>query len=191
MPPPSGPSRSSPSKSAQATVWSHKDAAIFIIGVIGAGVVSILGVLNIPRGWLFLGCCAFAALVALVARSFEVRTNKQRINALKLALIVAVAIIAGAAIYHQWFDPARASHASYPLQVGGTDVQIARPSDAPGAPPGYDYPPVAGGSTVQVTCYVELSGSGKWYWIYGEQGWLPQADVSPIPGLAAPAIPAC
>ena len=136
----------------------HKDGAIFIVGVIGAGAASLAGVLSIPREWLFLCCCAIVALVALVVRSFEVRTNKERINALRLALVVAVAIPAGAAIYHQWLDPARTSHASYPLQAGGTDVQIARPSDAPGGPPGYDYSPVVGGSTVQVSCYVDLPG---------------------------------
>jgi hypothetical protein len=189
---PPGPSgRPSRSQAAGVAVWSHKDVAIFLIGVIGAGVASLVGVFTIPREWLFLCCVGIAALAALVVRSFQVRTNKQRINALRLALAVAVAIPAGAAIYHQWLDPARNTHASYPLQAGGTDVQIARPADAPGGTPGYDYPPVIGGSTVQVSCYVDLSGSGRWYWIYGEQGWLPQADLRPIPGLAPPAIPHC
>ncbi len=173
-------------------VWSHKDLAVLVIGVIGAGVVSLVGVFTIPRGWLFVCCCAITALVALVVRAFQVRANKKRINALSWALAFAVAIPIGALVYHQWFDPARISHASsYPLQAGGTDVQIARPADAPGGPPGYDYPPVVGGSTVQVSCYVVLPSSGKWYWLAGEQGWLPQAALSPIPGLAPPPIPSC
>jgi hypothetical protein len=146
------PSRPSRSKAASVAIWSHKDAAIFVIGVIGAGAASLVGVFAIPRLWTFLCCSAIAAMVALVVRSLGVRSNKQRINALRLALLTAVVILAGAVVYHQWFDPARASQSSYPLQVGGTDVQIAQPSDAPGSPPGYDYPPVAGGSTVQVSC---------------------------------------
>ena len=44
---PPSPSKPSPSKSASAAIWSHKDGAIFIVGVIGAGAASLAGVLSI------------------------------------------------------------------------------------------------------------------------------------------------
>ncbi len=188
---PSEQSGSEHSRSTGTVIWSHKDIAVFVIGVIGAGVASLVGVFNIPRGWLFVCICAISALIALVVRALQMRGKKQQINALRLALAIAVGIPVGALVYHQWFDPGRISHpSSYPLQVVGADVDVFRTSDAAGKPPGYDYPPVIGGSTVQVSCYVILP-SGKWYWIAGEQGWLPQALVNPLPGLAPPRIPSC
>jgi hypothetical protein len=79
---------------------------------------------------------------------------------------------------------------SYELVVNGSDVQVIRPVGEPGSTDYFVFPPVVGGSHVDVDCRLTAAGSG-WYRLTRDHSFLPADALHPVAGTAAPDIPAC
>jgi hypothetical protein len=159
-----------------------------------SGVSTVVGVAHVAWFWLLLLGCAITAVAALATRALQVRKLKDRINNLWQALAVALVLLLGIFSYHEWWDPANHQSANsngYRVMVHGSDTQVLPVYDQPGGSQTYEYPPLNSDEPVSLTCAVSLPGSGIWYEVYGDRGWVPGNAVHAILGTTFPNLPDC
>lgn len=164
------------------------------IGIVVSGVSTALGIAHISWPWLFVLGCAITAVAALATRALQERKLKDRLRNLWGALGAAIVLLAGIFCYHEWWDPSNPTNASpngYQVIVNGSDVQVFSPYNQPGGSQTYEYPVLNSNMPVSLQCYVSLPGSGRWYEIYGDHGWIPHDAVHVIPGTVFPSPPHC
>ncbi|MFC5813622.1 hypothetical protein [Nonomuraea harbinensis] len=173
-------------------LWTHKDGVVFGIGVLAAGVMAVVGLVDIPPFWMFMLCFVIAAVVALITRTVSTRTLRQKVNALWLALGCSLLIPLGSVAYQQWFDDANKDEI-FRLIATGPDTGVWRPAIGPGESlDRFAYSPIPGGREVHVRCYVDLPGQNRWYDVISpSDGWLPDDAIVPVPHLPTPEIPEC
>jgi hypothetical protein len=172
----------------------HKDFMVLGIGIVVSGVSTALGIAHISWPWLFVLGCAITAVAALATRALQERKLKDRLRNLWGALGAAIVLLAGIFCYHEWWDPSNPTNASpngYQVIVNGSDVQVFSPYNQPGGSQTYEYPVLNSNMPVSLQCYVSLPGSGRWYEIYGDHGWIPHDAVHVIPGTVFPSPPHC
>jgi hypothetical protein len=160
------------------------------VGITAAGVSAVAGTVDVP-GWIqFLGGAAITGVATFAVRAVEHRTQREKARDLWAALGFALAIPLGAVAYHAWFDPATTGPVSYELVANGSDVQIIRPVGEPGSTNYFVFPPVVGGSHVDVDCHLIVAGRG-WYHLTRDHSFLPADALHPVTGTATPDIPTC
>jgi hypothetical protein len=172
-------------------LWG-KDRAVLGIGAGVSGALAVVGVAHIAWPWLWAAGCAVTAVAALATRAVETHKLKDKVHNLWAALAVSCAISTIAFCYHEWWDPSRARPSSYQVVVNGSgSAQMLYPYDQPGGTQGYNYAPIPAGITVTLSCYVSLQGSGLWFRVAGNHGWIPRDTVHAIPGIPFPNPPLC
>jgi len=178
-----------------AVKWKqHKDLAVLGIGVVLSGVLAVVGVAHVSWFWLLALGCAVTAMASLAAAALQARKLKDRLHRLWQAFAVTIALLVGLFSYHVWWDPANHASAStngYQVMVNGSDVQILPVYDQPGGSQTYEYSPLNSDEPVSLACSVSLPGSGLWYEVYGDHGWVPRDAVHAIPGTTFPTPPPC
>jgi hypothetical protein len=180
---------SSPARRAKSSpIWARKDLYVAVAGVLVSGALAVAGVADVPVAVMFTMCCAITAVATLAARAITVRTLKQRVNALWLALITESLILVGVYIYQHWLDPSKGDETF--LMVASEAEFVWYPASTPGGALGAYHRPVRGGDSVNVRCLVRVKDQGVWYWLDLE-GWLPDSVLAPMPGFAKPDIPNC
>lgn len=172
----------------------HKDLGILGIGVVVSGVLTVVGVAHVSWFWLLGLGCAITAVASLATRALQARKLKDRSRSLWQALAVAVVLLVGIFSYHEWWDPSNSAHANpngFQVMINGSDIQIFPVYDQPGGSQTYEYPPLNSDEPVSLVCYVSLLGSGAWYEVYEDRGWVPRDAVHAIPGTTFPNLPHC
>lgn len=120
----------------------------------------------------------------------EQRAQHEKVRNLWAALGFAVAIPLGAVVYHAWFDPVTNKPTSYELVANGSNAELIQPVSEPGGTNSFVFPPVVGGSHVEVDCRLTVDGI-SWYRLTGDHSFLPAHVLHPVAGTAVPDIPTC
>jgi hypothetical protein len=171
-------------------VRHHVEVVVASIGILLSGVTAVVGAAHVPGAMLFLGGIAVTGLGTFLIRTLEKSTPEEKLRNLTIAMVFALSIPIGAATYHFWFDPSSHAPTYVSVVVDGTDVDVVRPVGEPGSQEFFDYPPVIGGTQVDVDCKV-LYGGVAWYRLASNHSFLPATAVHAIRGVKTPSPPLC
>lgn len=156
---------------------------------------NIFGSAHIARLWLILGLACLAIAGASIARAATEWGAPTRGRASLLVAVTAlVALLTGAAGYHQWFDPSRSGSHDYEYTLATSDrAYCAHLYGEPGGTPlissGLDNP-ACGGATVLVRCRTDYADEG---WLRQSRYllWIRESEVRLRHGASASGMPNC
>lgn len=178
----------------------HPDVIGATVVVVGALLVTGLGLAEVPSGWIIAGTLGLAVAAALAGHAARPEVDDDaKVKLLAGTIFVLVLLILGAAGYSRWWDSSRAGPRSWDLVLrNASEADCVSVSGEPGGEPlllapraNAELAPVCGSLAYPFECQSEDGRGTPWLRLAGSGYWLPAQLLRPAVGSREGDLPAC